>query len=168
MRLSYKACSKAKWGIQALCHLITLRTQSITEGIQGRNTKGHWGTMLTGLPFMAFLACIFIQLRITCQGVPPPTMSWSFPHQSLVLLNKPICGEIFCIEVLSFHRSIICVDFTRTKQDKVSESMMIRENDHGWGAEKHCCKIWWRNSVSELPHFSLARSSKTDCSTYLL
>jgi hypothetical protein len=45
---------------------------------------GHGGVLLIRLPIMAYSTCFLIEPRITKPGMPPPTINWVLPHQSLI------------------------------------------------------------------------------------
>ena len=97
---------KAIWRGKGLVHL-TLRHHSPPgQEPRGRNCR---------MPFpRAYLACFIIQPRPTCSGLVPPTVGWTFPHQSLIS-RMPLGqsdGEISSVEVPSSQMTIACVKFT--------------------------------------------------------
>lgn len=61
-------------------------TKAGTQAGQNRPWTDHEGTLLTGLHSVAFTACFFIQPRITCRRMAPPT--WLCPPMSVMTTNK--------------------------------------------------------------------------------
>ena len=75
-------------------HLITLRSHTITEESQNRNSKQGPGgrncskgliiSLLNGLLPVACPVCFLIPLRTICPGKTTPIVSWTVYHKSLI------------------------------------------------------------------------------------
>lgn len=65
--------------------------QELKAGAQG---TGRGGLLLIDLLLMAFSACFLLELRTTCPGVEPPTVSWALPYQ--LLIEKMLHRLAYC------------------------------------------------------------------------
>jgi hypothetical protein len=86
-----------------LPHHCSLLKEVRTETQTGQDTGsrscciGHRRVLLTGLLFMACLACFLIAARTIRPGVAPPTMEWTLPHQSPIkeMPHRLACSLIY-------------------------------------------------------------------------
>ena len=87
---------KATWRTNRLFHLHFQITVKSSEGKNSSRAgtwrhmlmcRGHGRTLLTGLLFMAWSACFFIELRSNNLEMVSPTMGWVLPYQ--LLRNPP-------------------------------------------------------------------------------
>lgn len=123
----YKTLTESTLGEEKDYLAYVFRSQSITEGSQGRNSRqelggrnwswGHQGVLLTGFLSVVWSAWLIIGPRTICLGAAS-TVGWTFPHSSLIKkmednLSTGQCdGSIFLLEIPPFQVTLVCVEVT--------------------------------------------------------
>ena len=75
-------------GQERVCFAYVWPLQSTRDVRAGTETKGnHGGTLLTGSLFHDLFNLFFYTTQATSPGMPPPTVGWAFPHQTLTKKN---------------------------------------------------------------------------------
>lgn len=93
-RSLYEAKQAKLRNINIANFLLTGMIKFIINRTQGRNSRqepgsrswsrDHGGMMVPGLPSVACSGCFLMYPRTACPGEVPPTVGWTFPHQSLI------------------------------------------------------------------------------------
>lgn len=127
--------TKSTWGRRGLFYVITLRSYSVTEGSQDRNSmrepgskngiRSHGETLLTGLILTSCKACLLVQHGTTRLGVAVLFRQSSIKKTTPRIFAKAIWKEQFLNRGSSFRITLPCVELTKkpisTKKPKRQE-----------------------------------------------
>ena len=115
--------TKSTWGRRGLFYVITLRSYSVTEGSQGRNSmqepgskngiRSHGETLLTGLILTSCSTCFLVQHGTTCLGVAVLFRQSSIKKTTPRIFTKAIWKEQFLNRGSSFQITLPCVKLTK-------------------------------------------------------
>ena len=101
-------------------------SKAVRAGTQGQGPvgkswfRGHRGLLFIGLLLMT-CSVLLIEPRTTSAEMAPPTMGWTLPHQSLIMIIP--YSLIFLIYLTLFY--IICCEGVRSPETGVTDSYVL-------------------------------------------